>query len=97
MRLRPDARKALEDQLNSKALFTTMKSAGPLPVAVSGDASVYLEERRTLLDERLRDVDGRASRSLLTDVRITGAALKISPLQATTPKRPSIWPLASQR
>ena len=39
-----------------------------------------------MLDERLRDVDGPASRSLLTDVRITGAALKISPLQATTPE-----------
>ena len=78
--------RAVEDQLIPEALFTTMKIAGPLPVAVSSDASVYLQERRTLLDERLREVDGRAGRSLLPDVRITGATLKISPLQATTPE-----------
>ena len=78
--------RAVEDQLISKALFTTMKSTGPLPAAVSSDASVYVRERRTLLDERLREVDGRAGRSLLTDVRVTGATLKISSLQATTPE-----------
>ena len=78
--------RAVEDQLIPKALFTTMKIAGPLPVAVSSDASVYLQERRTLLDERLREVDGRAGRSLRPDVRITGATLKISPLLATTPE-----------
>ena len=78
--------RAVEDQLIPKALFTTMKIAGPLPVAVSSDVTVYLQERRTLLNERLREVDGRAGRSLLPDVRITGATLKISPLQATTPE-----------
>ena len=39
-----------------------------------------------MLDERLTEVDGRAGRSLLPDVRIAGATLKISPLQATTPE-----------
>ncbi len=45
--------RAVEDQLIAKALFTTMKTTGPLPVAVSSDASAYLQERRTLLNERL--------------------------------------------
>jgi hypothetical protein len=40
---------------------------------------------RGLLEERLRDIDDRAARYMLTDVRVTGAALKISPLQAVTP------------
>lgn len=78
--------RAVEDQLVPKTLFTTMKAAGPLPVAVPGDASTYLRERRVLLEERLRDVDGRAAQHMLTDVRVTGAALKITPLQAVTPE-----------
>lgn len=77
--------RAVEDQMVPRALFTTMKAAGPLPVAVAGEASVYLKERRAVLDERLRDVDARAGRHLLPDVHITGSTLKISPLQATTP------------
>jgi hypothetical protein len=77
--------RAVEDQLMSKTLFATMRTTGPLPVAVSGDAATYLQERRELLDERLRDVDDRAARHLLTDVRVTEVALKIAPLQAVTP------------
>jgi hypothetical protein len=76
----------VEDQLVSKTLFTTMKAAGPLPEAVPGDAASYLRERRVLLEERLRDVDGRAARHMLTDVKITGATLKITPPQAVTPE-----------
>lgn len=79
--------RAVEDQLVPKTLFATMRAAGPLPVAVPGDAAAYLQERRALLEERLRDVDGRAARHMLTDVRMTRAALKIAPLQAVTPER----------
>jgi TnpA family transposase len=78
--------RAVEDQLVPKTLFTRMKAAGPLPVAVPGDAATYLRERRVLLEERLRDVDSRAARHMLTDVRVTGATLKITPPQAVTPE-----------
>ena len=78
--------RAVEDQMIPKALFETMRAAGPLPVAVPHDAGVYLAERRTLLDKRLREVDGRAGKDGLIDVRIAGSTLKMTPLPATTPE-----------
>lgn len=83
--------RAVEDQLVPKTLFATMKVAGPLPVAVPGDAMAYLQERRIRLDERLRDVNERAGRQSLTDVRISGSSLKITPLQAMTPEAAEHW------
>lgn len=78
--------RAVEDQLVPKTLFSTMKLAGPLPVAVQEEAIGYLRERRELLEERLRHVDGQAAKQLLPDVKVNGTALKISPLQAVTPE-----------
>ncbi len=45
--------RAIEDQLISPALFSAMRKAGPLPVAVSATAEEYLTERRALLDRRM--------------------------------------------
>lgn len=58
-----------------------MRAAGPLPVAVPDDAAAYLRERRALLEDRLCDVDGRTGQHLLADVRVSGVALKITPLR----------------
>lgn len=45
--------RAIEDQLLSPALFTAMRAAGPLPVAVPASAQDYLAHRRDLLQRRL--------------------------------------------
>lgn len=52
-----------------------------MPVAVPDDAAAYLRERRALLEDRLCDVDGRTGQHLLADVRVSGVALKITPLR----------------
>lgn len=78
--------RAIEDQMIPRALFTTMRKAGPLPLAVPDDPSVYLHKRKALLGERLDQVERRADRNLLADVRISATALRITPPQAVTPE-----------
>jgi hypothetical protein len=52
--------RAIEDQLISPALFTAMRNAGPLPVAVAATAEEYLAERRDLLDRRMGEINAKA-------------------------------------
>lgn len=78
--------RAIEDQLIPAPLFAAMKAAGPLPVSAPHEASVYLQERRILLETRLRDVDARAGQRLLADVRVEGAMLKILSPPAPPPQ-----------
>ncbi len=78
--------RAVEDQLLSPALFTAMREAGPLPVAVPASALDYLAERRGLLERRLREIDVKANANALEDVRIKGGEVKITPLKAVTPE-----------
>jgi TnpA family transposase len=78
--------RAVEDQLIAKPLFAAMKEAGPLPVAASSDCAAYLQQRRDLLDARLRTVADKAGRDQLEDVRVSSSSLKITPLKAVTPR-----------
>ena len=78
--------KAIEDQLIARPLFAAMDEAGPLPVAVPRDVDTYLLGRRTLLEQRLDEIDTHALAHRLEDVRITGATLRITPLKAVTPE-----------
>jgi TnpA family transposase len=78
--------RAVEDQLLPPALFTAMREAGPLPVAVPATAEAYLAERRALLDRRLAEVAAKAAADRLEDARITGDGMRISPLKAATPE-----------
>ncbi len=79
-------RRAIEDQLIPPALFAAMRAAGPLPVAVPATAEEYLAERRALLRRRMGEINAKAAAEVLEDVRITGDALKITPLKAITPE-----------
>ena len=83
--------RAVEDQLIPPALFTAMRAAGPLPVAVPATAAEYLAERRALLDQRLSDVAAKAAADALENVTIKDGDMKITPLKAVTPggRRPS--------
>lgn len=78
--------RAVEDQLITRTLFAEMRAAGPLPVAVPLDAAGYLRDRKTLMEARLREVGNKAGQDLLPDVRLSGGTLKITPLEAVTPK-----------
>lgn len=78
--------RAVEDQLIPLPLFTAMKDAGPLPVAVPLKCVVYLEQRRELLAGRLGEVAAKAEGDRLEDVKISGSSYKITPLEAVTPK-----------
>ncbi len=78
--------RAIEDQFIPPALFAAMREAGPLPVAVPATAEEYLAKRRTLLERRMGEINAKAAADALEDVRITGDALKITPLKAVTPE-----------
>jgi hypothetical protein len=78
--------RAVEDQLLPPALFTAMREAGPLPVAVPATAEAYLAERRALLDRRLAEIAAKAAVDRLEGVRIAPGEMRISPLRAATPK-----------
>lgn len=77
--------RAVEDQLIPKALFAAMRAAGPLPVAVPADVARYLQDRKDMLDARLREICDKAGRDQLADVHLSGNTLKITPPQAATP------------
>jgi TnpA family transposase len=78
--------RAVEDQLIPPALFTVMREAGPLPVAVPATAEEYLAERRILLGRRLSEVAIKAATDALEDVAIKDGEMKITPLKAITPE-----------
>src|SRR3954447_24823349 len=78
--------RAVEDHLIPPALFTAMREAGPLPVAVPATAAEYLAGRRALLERRMGEINAKAEADALEDVRIKGDELKITPLKAITPE-----------
>src|SRR5271165_3457558 len=78
--------RAVEDQLIPPALFTAMREAGPLPVAVAAAAEEYLGERRALLSRRLSELAAKADADALEDVTIKDGKMKITPLKAVTPE-----------
>jgi TnpA family transposase len=78
--------RAVEDQLIPPAVFTAMREAGPLPVAVPATAEEYLANCRTLLDRRLSDVAAKAAADALEDVTIKDGEIKVTPLKAVTPE-----------
>jgi len=78
--------RAIEDQLIPPALFSAMREAGPLPVAVPATAGEYLAERRALLEQRMGEVNAKAAADTLEDVRIKDGEMKITPLKAITPE-----------
>ncbi len=70
----------------SPTIFRGMRRDGRLPVAVPATAAAYLQERRDRLGRRLAEVADQAEREALSKVRICGAELKITPLDAVTPE-----------
>jgi TnpA family transposase len=77
--------RSVEERLISKQTFEELQSAGTVPVAVEADFDKFIESRRELLDKRLTQVNGRAKDGLLPGVTIEKGALKITPIEKSTP------------
>ncbi len=77
--------RSLEERLISRQTLQDLQQAGTLPIAVEPDFERFLEGRRALLDARLSAVDARARDGLLPGVTIERGALKITPIEKSTP------------
>jgi TnpA family transposase len=77
--------RSVEERLISKQTFQDLQNAGTLPVAVEADFEKFIESRRVLLDKRLTHVNSRAKDGLLPGVTIEKGALKITPIEKSTP------------
>jgi TnpA family transposase len=77
--------RSVEERLISKQTFQDLQDAGTLPVAVEADFDKFIENRRELLGERLTQVNSRAKDGLLPGVTIEKGALKITPIEKSTP------------
>ena len=77
--------RSVEERLISKQTFQELQSAGTVPVAVEADFDKFIESRRELLDKRLTQVNSRAKDGLLPGVTIEKGALKITPIEKSTP------------
>jgi TnpA family transposase len=78
--------KDFDEYLISTEKFTTVKTAGKLPLSVATGCEEYLHKRLSLLEQQLETVDILASVNQLPDASITGAGLKITPLDAAVPE-----------
>jgi len=77
--------RSFEERLISKETLQELQQAGTLSVAVEADFEQFIAGRRALLDERLTAIDARARDGLLPDVTIDRGALKIAPIEKSTP------------
>ena len=74
-----------DDYLLSGSDYTVMKNAGSLPLVTTDGAEQYLQDRLSLLTERLRQVNELASRDELPGVLVTERGVKITPLETIVP------------
>jgi TnpA family transposase len=77
--------RSVEERLISKQTFQDLQNAGTLPVAVEADFETFIENRRALQDKRLTHINSRAKDGLLPGVTIEKGALKITPIEKSTP------------
>lgn len=76
----------IEQQLIPAPAFLRLREAGPLPIAVPDDCRAWLDERRAIMERRVREVERKAEQDVLEDVRLRDGALRISPLKPITPE-----------
>ena len=77
--------RSFDERLISPETLQALHQAGTLPVAVETDFERFITGRRALLDERLIAVEARAKEGGLPGVSIIKGALKITPIEKTTP------------
>jgi TnpA family transposase len=77
--------RSFEERLISRETLQDLAESGTLPIAVDPDFDRFLTDRRALLDERLAAIDIKAKGGLLPDVTLDRRALKITPIEKSTP------------
>jgi TnpA family transposase len=77
--------RSFEERLLSRQTMQERQQAGTLPIAVEVDFDRFTEDRRALMDKRMREADTHARDGLLPDVTIEKGVLKISPIEKSTP------------
>ena len=77
--------RSFEERLISSETLRELQESGAWPVAVDADFERFIAERRAVLDERLTAVEAKARDGLLPEVRLERGALKISPIEKSTP------------
>ncbi len=77
--------KDFDEYLMPAGKFTALKLDGKLPLAVVTDCDQYLQNRLALLEQQLATVNRLAMANDLPDAVITGAGLKITPLDTVVP------------
>lgn len=79
------AYRTLDDYLLPQAAFAGMRDEGQLGLAVGPVFREWHDERRTLTNRRMDEVERAAAVGELIDVAITGGELTISPLRRSQP------------
>jgi hypothetical protein len=77
--------RSFEERLISAQTLADLQQAGTLSIAVGADFESFISGRRARLDERLAAVDVRAKDGTLAGVTIDKGALKITPIEKSTP------------
>ena len=86
--------RSFEERLISRETLKELEQSGTVPIAVDTDFERFIAARRTLLDERLAEVDAKAKGGLLPDVTIEKGVLKITPIEKST--RPEAEAMAAR-
>jgi TnpA family transposase len=77
--------RSFEERLISRETLRELEQGGALPIAVDPDFDRFIAVRRALLEERLAAIDVKAKDNLLPDVTLDKGALKITPIEKSTP------------
>ena len=77
--------RSFEDHLMSPEAMKHLRQEGALPLAIDTDVDQFLAQRRSLLDRRLTEIDGKAGDGTLIDVTILKGVLKFTPIAKAGP------------
>ena len=77
--------KDFDEYLLSLDSFESIKASNNIPLHIETDCNKYLNERMTLLKERLETLDCLSKSNDLPDAVITSSGLKITPLDSMIP------------
>jgi TnpA family transposase len=77
--------RSFEERLISRETLRELEQSGMLPIAVDADFDRFIVAHRALLDEQLTAIDIKAKGGLLPDATLDKGALKITPIEKSTP------------
>ena len=78
--------KDFDEYLVTSEIFATLKKTSELPLAVTTDCDLYLQDRLRRLEQQLTTVNRLAATNDLPDAVIASSGLKITALEAAVPE-----------